>query len=70
MTAESIYGAQIAAGEKVEDKKVHKSLFDYPAIGGHEASSEYNWVPADFMVYRLCRLLGITDEQIKKKSSG
>jgi len=70
MTAESIYGAQMSSGEKVEVKKDHKSIFDYPAIGGHDASSEYNWVPADFMIYRLCKLLGITDEQIKKKSSG
>jgi len=62
MTVEAMPGGQL-------EKKDISLLPDYPACGGHPGSSSHNWVPVDYLSYRLSKLLGITDEDFRKKQS-
>lgn len=43
--------------------KLPKINLEYPEFAGHEASSETNWVPADFINYQVARIIGIADEK-------
>jgi hypothetical protein len=65
MTAESFMGLGCEEGNI--EKKSHKSLFFYPPFDGHEGSSRSNWVPADFLIYCLAKLIHATDEDLKQK---
>lgn len=62
MTAEVI--SQNITLQMNRDKR---SIFDYPPCGGREGSSSTNWVPTDYLSYKIARLLHITDEDLKKK---
>lgn len=43
-------------------------LPDYKPFAGHSGSSEYNWVPVDYLISKLADILHVSDEDLKKKS--
>ena len=60
---------QIVKGKEKDNGQRRITLFEYPEYNGHPASSRYNWVPTDYLIYRFAKLLGVADVDLKKNKN-